>query len=189
MKTTLVEPHGLVSAARSWYLCAGLDGAVKFFKLARIDHAEMLPESCDSDTDVAAAWRTQRERFLGGFTSVTASAWVRDTRWSDIRDWAISVTEQQTSITPPEDEGWSFLQLGFVDRLRNESDRVVTDAGRVCRFPDHIQHAQMGGTVARRAGCKPSDAPTIGLGGGESALNTVRLMRLAMLRVRRSRCL
>ena len=116
-QVAVVEPHGLVSAGRSWYLCASADGTLGFTKLSRIDQAEMLPEPCRGDADVAAEWRAQRERFLDGFDAVTATAWVRDTRWADAQEWVIHVTEQEPTIPPPEGTGWSFLELEFVDQL------------------------------------------------------------------------
>lgn len=112
-----MEPHGLISAGRSWYLCATSDGSLSFTKLSRIDRAEMLPEPCAGDIDVAAEWRAKRERFLDGFAAVTATAWVRDTRWADAQEWVIRVTEREPTVPPPEREGWSFLELEFVDQL------------------------------------------------------------------------
>lgn len=69
------------------------------------------------DVDVDAEWRTQRERFLDGVAAVTATAWVRDIRWADTQEWVIRVTEQEPTMPPPEGEGWSFLELEFVDQL------------------------------------------------------------------------
>lgn len=117
-RVAVVEPHGLLSAGRSWYLCATVDGERGFTKLSRIDRAEALPEPCgDQQVDVAAEWRVRRERFLDGFAAVTATAWVRDTRWSDVHEWAIRATESEPTTAPPESAGWSFVELEFVDRL------------------------------------------------------------------------
>ncbi|MGO1316667.1 MAG: helix-turn-helix transcriptional regulator [Cellulomonadaceae bacterium] len=117
-RVAVVEPHGLVSAARSWYLCATNGGELGFTKLSRIDHAEVLPEPCTGEAiDVAAEWRAHRERFLDGFTAVTATAWVRDTRWSDAHEWVIRAVEREPPSPPPEPAGWSFLKLEFVDHL------------------------------------------------------------------------
>lgn len=117
-RVAVVEPHGLVSAARNWYLCATNDGELGFTKLSRIDHAEMLPEPCSGEVvDVAAQWRAQRERFLDGFTAVTVTAWVRDTRWSDAHEWVIRASERESTSPPPDPDGWSFLELEFVDHL------------------------------------------------------------------------
>ncbi|MCL3776631.1 MULTISPECIES: YafY family protein [unclassified Actinomyces] len=117
-RVAVVEPHGLVSATRSWYLCATTEGELGFTKVSRIDRAEMLPEPCSGDTvGVAAEWRAQRERFLDGFTAVTATAWVRDTRWSDAHEWVIRAGEREPTSPPPDPDGWSFLELEFVDHL------------------------------------------------------------------------
>lgn len=116
-QTTEVDPHGLVSAGRSWYLCASAGETLGFTRLSRIDHAEMLPERCGGDVDVASEWRVQRERFIDAFSPVSATAWVRDTRWSDAHEWVIRVVEQDPTVAPPEPDGWSFLRLEFVDQL------------------------------------------------------------------------
>lgn len=52
-----VEPHGLVSAGRSWYLCCTQGGELRFIKLSRIDEAKMLQRPCDpgDKVDVAKA--------------------------------------------------------------------------------------------------------------------------------------
>ncbi|MFT4163822.1 MAG: YafY family protein [Microlunatus sp.] len=118
-KTTVVDPQGLISAGRSWYLCSSRDAALMFTKLSRIDEAELLPTPCDPrrQVDVAAAWREQREQFIGKFVAVVATAWVRESRWSDAHEAAIRTTEMEPTSTPPPGEGWSFLQLEFVDHL------------------------------------------------------------------------
>lgn len=117
-EVAVVEPHGLVSAGRSWYLCATNHGEPRFTKLSRIDHAEMLAEPCSGEVvDVAAEWRAQREKFLDGFTAVTATAWIRDSRWSDAHEWVIRATELEPTSPPPDHDGWSLLELEFVDHL------------------------------------------------------------------------
>lgn len=117
-QTAVVDPHGLISAGRSWYLCSTRDGKLLFTKLSRIDSAAMLAEPCAAQkVDVAAAWRAQREKFLGGFAAVTATAWVRDTRWSDAHEWTIRANELEPNSPTPPGDGWSFLKLEFVDHL------------------------------------------------------------------------
>lgn len=133
-QTAIVDPHGLVSAGSSWYLCSSRsdDEELTFTKLSRIDAAEVLPEVCDRTrkVDVAAAWRAQREKFLGGFAAVTATAWVRDTRWSDAHEWSISATEIEPTGEPPPGDGWVFMRLEFVDDLHAMTImlRLGTDA-------------------------------------------------------------
>jgi len=117
-QAAVVDPHGPISAGRSWYLCSSHDADLLFTKLSRIDSAEVLPEPCRaSEVEVGAAWRARREQFLGGFTAISASAWVRETRWSDAQEWAIRATEVEPTALWPAGEGWSFLELEFVDRL------------------------------------------------------------------------
>lgn len=119
IKTSVVDPHGLISTGSSWYLCSSLDGELVFTKVARIESADMLPEPCDASrhVDVAAAWREQRERFLGRFVAVIVTAWVRQERWSDVHEWCIRATEAEPPGAPPSDQGWSFFTLEFVDQL------------------------------------------------------------------------
>ena len=114
-----VEPHGLVAAGRSWYLCASHGAEVRFTRLSRIEAAEILAEECPDDAgfDMTAAWRKQRERFLEGFEAITATAWVRDERWSDVREWTLRATTTDTDDDPPDDDGWTCLRLEFMDHL------------------------------------------------------------------------
>ena len=116
-----------------------------FIKVSRIDSAEILSEPCVAgvQVDVAAEWKKQRERFLERFDPVQATAWIRQTRWSDIHEWAIRVIEPDPvldagSRAGPETGGdpgeeWSLLALEFVDHLhamtvllRLGPDAVVT---------------------------------------------------------------
>lgn len=133
-KEAVVDPHGLVSAGSSWYLCStqGDDDEPTFTKLSRIDIAEILPDSRDQTRriDMRATWQAQRTKFLGGFTAVTATAWVRDTRWSDVHEWSITATEITATSAPPPGDGWVFMRLEFVDDLHAMTImlRLGTDA-------------------------------------------------------------
>nr|WP_243858919.1 WYL domain-containing protein [Actinomyces sp. ZJ308] len=46
----VVDPHGMVAAGRSWYLCASHDGEVRFTKFSRIEEVEILAEVCLDDS-------------------------------------------------------------------------------------------------------------------------------------------
>ncbi len=118
-RQAIVEPRGLVGAGRSWYLCCTLDDELRFIKLSRIEEAAALPTRCDpsKDVDVAGAWREQRSRFLGTFTPVTATAWIKESRWSDVHEWTIKATETEPPDGAPVGDGWSFMELEFVDQL------------------------------------------------------------------------
>lgn len=118
-RTAVVDPHGLVSAGSSWYLCASIDGAIQFQRISRIDRAERLPEPCGpaSAVDVAAEWQRHRMEFQRSFAALTVTAWIRDSRWSDVREWAIKATEPEPVGRPPSDEGWTYFTLEFVDHL------------------------------------------------------------------------
>nr|WP_315583966.1 YafY family protein [Actinomyces viscosus] len=115
----VVDPHGMVAAGRSWYLCASHDGDVRFTRLSRIEEAEILTEECSDDSgfDITAAWQKQREEFLGRFKAITAAVWVRDERWSDVQEWTLRTTTASADSQPPGEEGWSLLQLEFMDHL------------------------------------------------------------------------
>lgn len=114
----LVEPHGLISAGRSWYLCSSRDSEIVFIKLSRIDEAAILPTPCDvtRKVDVAKEWKRERARFLDRFTPVVATVWVRETRWSDVHEWVIRAAEKPPNGLSP-GEGWAFMELEFVDDL------------------------------------------------------------------------
>ncbi len=111
-----VEPHGLVSAGSDWYLCAGEDGAVRFFKVARILSAAAQTEACWDDVDVASAWQEYRDRFLAGFTPVTVTGWLQRDRWQDASEWSMRLTDRESATDPPE-EGWRPVRMEFLDDL------------------------------------------------------------------------
>jgi len=115
----VVDPHGIVAAGRSWYLCASHGAGVRFTRLSRIEGTEILDEECpdDSGFDMTAAWHKQREEFLERFEAITATAWVRDERWSDVQEWTLRATTTDTDDDPPGDDGWTCLQLEFMDHL------------------------------------------------------------------------
>lgn len=115
----VVDPHGMVAAGRSWYLCASHGAEVRFTKLSRIEEVEILAEDCSDDSgfDITTAWQRRREEFLGRFKAITATAWVRDERWSDAREWTLRATTTNAESEPPCEEGWSLLQLEFMDHL------------------------------------------------------------------------
>ena len=115
----VVDPHGIVAAGRSWYLCASHGTEVRFTRLSRIEEADVLAEECadDSGFDMTAAWRKQREEFLERFEAITATVWVRDERWSDVQEWTLRATTTDAEGEPPGDGGWTCLQLEFMDHL------------------------------------------------------------------------
>ena len=119
MTQDVVDPHGIVAAGRSWYLCASHGAEVRFTRLSRIEGTEILAEECpdDSGFDMTAAWHKQREEFLERFEAITATAWVRDERWSDVQEWTLRATTTDTDDDPPGDDGWTCLQLEFMDHL------------------------------------------------------------------------
>ena len=115
----VVDPHGIVAAGRSWYLCASHGAEVRFTRLSRIEEADVLSEECadDSGFDMTAAWQKQREEFLDRFEAITATVWVRDERWSDVQEWTLRATTTDADGEPPGDDGWIYLQLEFMDHL------------------------------------------------------------------------
>ena len=121
VRSMAVDPHGLVSAGRAWYLCATCEGEIRFLKVARIQSAELLNEPCPDDSiDVAAQWRAHRARFHAQFTPITATVWVNGSRIGDVHEWAISATAVRTDGEPPE-AGWALMSLGFVDQVHAQT--------------------------------------------------------------------
>lgn len=115
----VVDPHGMVAASRSWYLCASHGAEVRFTKLSRIEEADVLTEACSDDSgfDMARAWQKQREEFLERFEAITATVWVRDERWSDVQEWTLRATTTDEDGERPGDDGWTCFRLEFMDHL------------------------------------------------------------------------
>ena len=66
---------------------------------------------------MATAWQKQREEFLERFEAITATAWVRDERWSDVQEWTLRATTTDEDDERPGDDGWTCFQLEFMDHL------------------------------------------------------------------------
>ncbi len=112
-----LDPHGLVSAGRDWYLCARRDDEVRFFKVARIEHVHLLATPCaDAELDVATAWREQRDRFLSRHTPVSATGWLRDGLWEDAGERCLRI-EDDEPLTDAPAPGWRPVRLHFMDEL------------------------------------------------------------------------
>lgn len=143
----VVEPHGLVSAGSNWHLCASTKGVVRFFKVARIKRATLLPEPCSGpELDVAQVWRDHRSRFRGRFVPVSVEAWVRTQRWADAREWTIRSSPMDLPGPPP-GEGWRAARLEFMDDLHavtvllrlGPDVRVEAPDGIKARLLDHVK--------------------------------------------------
>ncbi len=64
-----VNPLGLVAKGPVWYLVAGAeDRAVRTYRVARIQSAEVLDEACEipGDFDLAAYWEASKQRLVAG---------------------------------------------------------------------------------------------------------------------------
>lgn len=135
----VVEPHGLVSAGSDWYLCASREGTVRFFRVARIEHAMLLAEPCSGpELDVARAWRERRARFLDRFTPARVDAWVRAERWDDACEWSIRCSRVEVSGSPP-GEAWRPVRLEFMDDLHAVTVLLRLGPDVRVEAPDHIK--------------------------------------------------
>lgn len=151
-RVSVVDPHGLVSAGSSWYLCATLRGEIRFLRLTRIERAEALVEPCQSqpEEDLATLWHRHRARFRESFAEVPSMVWVRQTRWRDVQEWAIRARDVPAPAGPvpgrrPPGDDWMCVELGFVDDLhaltvllRVGVDAVVITPAQLRR--DLLQH-------------------------------------------------
>ncbi len=63
----IVEPHGLVCKAGTWYLLAGVDGQPRVYRVSRIEDAELLEETFERPAgfDLRAAWEARVRSFRG----------------------------------------------------------------------------------------------------------------------------
>jgi predicted DNA-binding transcriptional regulator YafY len=136
-----VAPHGLLAAGNAWYVCGGQGGATRFYRLSRIESAEVLEPCPESDVDVAAEWRQQRAEFLEGLEGVTVTAWLRDDRSSDVADVVLAADPLEPAGAAPEPSGWNLWRLEFSDQAH--AVHVLLNLGGSARIvaPDEVREA------------------------------------------------
>ena len=61
----------------------------------------------------ANEWKHHRTEFQKNFVPLTIYAWVKDIRWSDIREWTGKANPIPSRKTPPSPIGWTYYQLNF----------------------------------------------------------------------------
>lgn len=136
-----VDPHGLVSAGRDWYLCARQGDAVRFFKVARVEAAHLLATPCtDAELDVATAWRAHRDRFLGEHTPVRVTGWIREALWEEARERCVRAEDAGPATAAPA-PGWRAVRLDFMDELHAVTVLLGLGAGVRVDAPDAIRVA------------------------------------------------
>lgn len=172
-RVSVVDPLGLVSAGSSWYLCATHRGGIRFLRLTRIDRAEVLAEPCQGqpEDDLSTLWHRHRHRarFQESLAELSTTVWVRQTRWSDVQEWAIRARDVPPPAGPapgrqPPGDDWMCVELGFVDDLhaltvllRLGVDAVVIAPAQVRRnLLDHQDRVR--DLYARQAHDRPRSA-------------------------------
>lgn len=112
----VVDPYGLIAKAGIWYLAAQSEGAMRAYRVARIEAAEGMAEGFQRDPtfDLAAFWAAWCAEFEESLPRYQATVRVAPAGLTELPlllgDEVYAVIEQ---AGPPDANGWLTLPLTF----------------------------------------------------------------------------
>lgn len=107
----LVDPLGLVAKGSRWYLVAAVDGALRTYRVSRVQHVELLAETCvrPADFDLARYWAETSANFVNNLPRYPFTVRAAPEALPRLTVAAGYVRIEQ--IDPPEADGWSRVQM------------------------------------------------------------------------------
>jgi predicted DNA-binding transcriptional regulator YafY len=118
----LVDPLGLVAKGGIWYLVAAVEGALRSYRVSRVQSAQMTDEpfARPSDFDLAAYWAQSMVDFKANLPRYPATLRA---------DAAIVSTMRHADryarveyVSPPESDGWVTLSMLFEEEHTARED-------------------------------------------------------------------
>ncbi len=108
-----VDPLGLVAKGSVWYLVARVDGEIRTYRVARIQHAALTTDRCErpAEFDLARYWETSSAEFQSSLPRYPATVRVRSDalpRLPQIWRYARIVSESRSEF-----DGWVVLRVQF----------------------------------------------------------------------------
>lgn len=107
----VVDPLGLVAKGSVWYLIAAVEDEIRTYRVARVQHAEILDEPCarPPDFDLAAYWQRSSAQFKAGLPRYGATVRVDPAILQRIRQGGRYARIEREY--PPDDDGWIRLDV------------------------------------------------------------------------------
>jgi predicted DNA-binding transcriptional regulator YafY len=125
-----VDPLGLVAKGSVWYLVAAVEGDIRTYRVARVQHAELIGEPCarPPDFDLAAYWQRSAVEFKANLPRYTATLRVHPAILGRVRQGGryASVEREQ----PPDEHGWVVLDLQLEEE-HHAAEYVLSFGARI----------------------------------------------------------
>jgi predicted DNA-binding transcriptional regulator YafY len=108
----LVDPLGLVIKGRIWYLIAAVEGALRTYRVSRVQEAEIVDQPCErpEDFDLAAYWQESVKQFKADLPQYVVTVRVAPRRVWHLRGQRFITIEQEH---PPDEQGWVTLVVNM----------------------------------------------------------------------------
>jgi predicted DNA-binding transcriptional regulator YafY len=109
----LVDPLGLVAKGSVWYLVAAVDGAIRTYRVGRIQAAQITDEPCQrpADFDLATYWEASQQAFQAGLPHYVATLRIDSAILPLARTlWRFTRIQR---IEPPDANGWQEIEVDF----------------------------------------------------------------------------
>ncbi|MCD1258396.1 WYL domain-containing protein [Paenibacillus athensensis] len=107
----IVEPLGLVAKRNVWYFVAGLEGELAFFRVSRLEEAELLEDTFQrpDDFDLSAYWERASTAYVNGRLAYRLKARLREEAFSLLPPGQ----KARLHATVCELDGWLTSELEF----------------------------------------------------------------------------
>lgn len=109
----LVDPLGLVAKGSIWYLIAGVDDAIRTYRIARVQHATISEQPCarPPDFDLAAHWEASKQQFRTNLPQFQATLLIDAAAFEYIR--AVARYTRVLHAGPPDEDGRMRVEMLF----------------------------------------------------------------------------
>lgn len=109
----LVDPLGLVAKGSLWYLIAAVEGAIRTYRISRVQHVTVTEQPCvrPPDFDLAIYWEQSSADFKAALPRYPAIVRVHPSILSYMRH--VSRYARILSTEPADDDGWIHLSMQF----------------------------------------------------------------------------
>lgn len=120
----LVDPLGLVIKGRIWYLIAAVDGALRTYRVSRVQEAVVVDQPCarPEGFDLAAYWQESVQQFKADLPQYVVTIRLAPWHLRRLRGQRYVTVQQEH---PPDEHGWVLL----VADMETEEDALQVVLG------------------------------------------------------------